>query len=66
MPIAGMCNCQNNMDQDSLKGCVPADIGPKFRLTITILIIIAFIFALFTTWTRGLRIFLYKLMDDMQ
>lgn len=66
VPINGACECINNMDESTDGYCVLPVVSSSYSLAAVILLIINCVLILFTTCTKGLRFFLYRMIEDFQ
>ena len=65
-PIAGACECLNSMDESTDGYCVPAVTSTNYSLAAVLLLIINCLLITFTTCTKGMRFFLYRMIEDFQ
>ena len=52
------------MDDDG--NCIPGVTNPSYSLAVIILLAINCILIMFTTYTKGMRFFLYRMIEDLQ
>jgi len=66
VPINGACECMDNMDEDENGNCIPGVTNTTYSLVVIILLAVNCLLILFTTSTKGMRFFLYRMIEDFQ
>lgn len=54
------------MDEDLTGNCIPGTTSSAYNMAILILFIINCLLVAFTTATKGMRFFIYRMIDDFQ
>jgi hypothetical protein len=66
IPINGACECMDNMDETSDGQCTTGTTSYSYSLAVVILLIINCLLVVFTTCAKGMRFFLYRMIEDFQ